>query len=53
MTESVAAIKYTGAHAKIEEFLTISKGQSGKAIELLIEQVLSNPVLYFFGELLA
>lgn len=38
MTESGAsAIKYTGMQAKIEEFLTLSKGQSGKAIETIIE----------------
>lgn len=50
---SAAVIKHGGAQAKIEEFLTLAKGQKSKAVETLIDQILSNPLLYVFGEFLA
>jgi hypothetical protein len=50
---SAAALKQGGADAKIEEFLTLSKGQKSKALETLIEKILSNPLIYVFGEFLA
>ena len=43
----------SGAQAKIEEFLHLSKGQKAKALETIIEQILSNASIYVFGEFLA
>lgn len=45
-----AALK---SSAKIEEFLTLAKGQRAKALETLIEQILANPHIFVFGEFLA
>ena len=37
----------------IEKFLIIAKNQKGKAIETIIEQVLSDPHIYVFGEFIS
>lgn len=50
---SASTLKQGGAYAKIEEFLTLSKGQKAKALETLIEKILSNPLIYVFGEFLS
>jgi hypothetical protein len=46
-------LKQGGALAKIEEFLTLAKGSKAKALETIIEQILSNPLVYVFGEFLS
>ena len=55
MTESTAAaaLKIGGAQAKVEEMLTLAKGQKSKALETIIEQILSNAVIFSFGEFLS
>jgi hypothetical protein len=46
-------LKAGGAVAKIEEMLTLSKGQKARALETIIEQILSNPLIFVFGEFLS
>ena len=50
-TQSV--LKAGGAAAKIEEMLTLAKGQKARALETIIEQILSNPLIFVFGEFLS
>ena len=52
-SQAAAILKQGGASAKIEEFLTLAKNQKAKALETLIEKVLSNPLIYVFGEFLS
>lgn len=52
-TAAAALLKAGTAQTKIEEFLTLAKGQKAKALETLIEQILSNPLIYVFGEFLS
>jgi hypothetical protein len=49
----IVSLKQGGAQAKIEEFLALSKGQKNKALETIIDKILSNPLIYYFGEFLA
>lgn len=50
---AAAVIKQGGAFAKIEEFLTLSKTLKAKALETVVDQILSNPLIYVFGEFLS
>ncbi len=50
---STSVLKAGTQNSKIEEFLTLSKGQKSKALETIIEQILSNPLIFVFGEFLA
>jgi len=50
---STSVLKAGTQQSKIEEFLTLAKGQKAKAVETIIEQILSNPLIFVFGEFLA
>lgn len=38
--------------SQIEQFLILAKGQKAKALETIIDQILSHPSIYVFGEFL-
>ena len=50
--QSAALLKAGTAQTKIEEFLTLAKGQKAKALETIVDQILSNPLIFVFGEFL-
>jgi hypothetical protein len=53
MINTQSVLKAGGASAKIEEMLTLAKGQKAKALEHIIDQILSNPLIFVFGEFLS
>ena len=56
MSESIntqSVLKAGGASAKIEEMLILVKGQKSKALETIIDQIISNPLIFVFGEFLS
>jgi hypothetical protein len=46
-------LKAGGTSAKVEEMLILIKGQKPKAVETIIEQIISNPMIFVFGEFLS